>query len=81
MASKRNQKRTNSASSLIAQLRDQLCVPKMPEGWISGLELSELTQINISTLHRRMKSLGYQRKKFRVDGIRLASVWCYKIKP
>lgn len=53
----------------------------MPEGWISALELSELTKINICTLHRRMKSLGHERKKFRVEGMRSPGVWCYKLRP
>lgn len=64
---------------MIEQLRDQLCVPALPENWIAAQELAERIGIDISTLHRRMKIAGYQRKKYRVEGTRAPAVWCYPL--
>jgi hypothetical protein len=79
MARKRNPKRTDPTTSLIRQLRDELCVPEIPDGWMAASTLAQKMNLDIQTLNRRMKLAGYPRKKFKVPGMRAASVWCYQL--
>lgn len=79
MARQRNTKRTDPTASLIAQLRDQICIPEIPAGWIAASQLAESCNVDINTLHRRMQKLGHGKKRFKVPGTRAPSVWCYKL--
>lgn len=79
MASKRKSDRADSTANLIQQLRDELHCEPIPEGWMSAMQLADAVGVDINTLHRRLKKLGFRREKYHVPGTRAGSVWCYRL--
>ena len=79
MASKRKSDRADSTADLIQKLRDELHCETIPEGWMSAVQLADAVGVDINTLHRRLKKLGFRRAKFFVPGTRSGGVWCYRL--
>lgn len=46
---------------------------------MSAMQLADAVGVDINTLHRRLKKLGFRREKYYVPGTRAGSVWCYRL--